>query len=51
MKFKYYNDEELEFFIDVIDNVLKDYQDKISSLEDLKDEFVSELKVRGESNG
>jgi hypothetical protein len=47
MKFNYYNDDELEFYIDVIDTVLKEYEDKVEMLENLKDEFVTELETRG----
>lgn len=47
MKFNYYNDYELNFYIDVIDTVLKEYNDKVEMLENLKDEFVTELETRG----
>lgn len=47
MRFNYYNDYELEFYIDVIDTVLKEYENKIEMLENLKDEFVTELQTRG----
>lgn len=47
MKFNYYNDFELEFYINVIDNVLKEYNDKVEMLENLKDEFATELETRG----
>lgn len=47
MKFNYYNDCELEFYINVIDNVFKEYNDKVEMLENLKDEFVTELETRG----
>lgn len=47
MDFDYYDDCELEFYINTIDNVLKEYNDKVEMLENLKDEFVTELKRRG----
>lgn len=46
MRFNY-NDYELELYIDTIDNVLKEYNDKIEMLKNLKDEFVTELQTRG----
>lgn len=47
MKFNYYNDYELDFYINVIDTVLKEYKDKVKMLKNLKDEFVTELETRG----
>lgn len=47
MKFSYYTDYELEFYINILDNVLKEYNDKVEMLENLKDEFVIELETRG----
>lgn len=47
MKFNYYTDYELEFYINTIDNVLKEYNDKVEMLENLKNEFVTELETRG----
>lgn len=47
MRFNYYNDYELEFYIDVISSLLKDYEYKIFMLKNLKDEFVTELANRG----
>lgn len=47
MKFNYYTDYELEFYINTIDNVLKEYNDKVEMLENLKDEFATELETRG----
>ena len=46
MKLDYYMNCELEFYIDVIDNVLESYNDKVEMLENLKDEFVTELLTR-----
>lgn len=47
MKFDYYTDYELEFYINVLETVLKEYENKIEMLENLKDEFVTELQTRG----
>lgn len=46
MRFNY-NDYELEFYIDTIDNVLKEYKDKVEMLKNLKNEFLTELQTRG----
>lgn len=48
MKFNYYTDYELEFYISIIDDILQDYEDKIDMLKNLKDEFFTELKSRGD---
>lgn len=47
MRFNYYNDDELEFYIDVLDILLEEYENKVEMLENLKDEFVTELQTRG----
>ncbi len=47
MRFNYYNDDELEFYIDVLDTLLEEYENKVEMLENLKDEFVTELQTRG----
>lgn len=47
MIFKYCNDYELDFCIDVLDTLLKEYNDKVEILKHLKDGFVTELKARG----
>lgn len=47
MRFNYYNDSELEFYIDVIDTLLEEYKNKVEMLENLKDGFVTELQTRG----
>ena len=47
----YYNSCELDFFISTIDDIIKDYKDKIDSLYLLRNDFFDELKNRGENNG
>lgn len=47
MRFNYYNDDELEFYIDVLDTLLEEFENKVEMLENLKDEFVTELQTRG----
>lgn len=47
MKLNYYMDCELEYYIDVIDNVLDFYYDKVEMLENLKHKFLNELLSRG----
>lgn len=47
MRFNYYNDDELEFYIYVLDTLLEEYENKVEMLENLKDEFVTELQTRG----
>lgn len=47
MRFNYYTDYELEFYINIVDIVLKEYNDKVEMLENLKNEFVTELETRG----
>lgn len=47
MRFNYYNNDELEFYIYVLDTLLEEYENKVEMLENLKDEFVTELQTRG----
>lgn len=47
MRFNYYNNDELEFYIYVLDILLEEYGNKVEMLENLKDEFVTELQTRG----
>lgn len=47
MRFNYYNNDELEFYIYVLDTLLEEYENKVEMLENLKDEFVTELQIRG----
>ena len=47
MRFNYYNNDELEFYIYVLDTLLEEYGNKVEMLENLKDEFVTELQTRG----
>lgn len=47
MRFNYYNNDELEFYIYVLDTLLEEYENKVEMLENLKDEFVIELQTRG----
>lgn len=47
MRFNYYSDYELDFYINVIDTLLEEYENKVEMLENLKDEFVTELQTRG----
>lgn len=47
MKFAYYTDYELEFYINVLETVLQEYENKVEMLENLKNEFVTELEQRG----
>lgn len=44
----HYNDYEIEFFISIIENNITELKDKINSLEYLRDEFLEELKSRGD---
>lgn len=43
---EYYNKYELNFYIDIVSSVLEEYQKKVEMLENLKDEFVTELEAR-----
>lgn len=47
MRFNYYNNDELEFYINILDTLLEEYENKVEMLENLKDEFVTELQTRG----
>lgn len=44
----YYSNYELEFYIDVIDDLITQYNEKINMLTTLQDEFNFELKSRGD---
>lgn len=46
MSFNDYNDYELKFYIDIIDDVLQDYNNKVYMLENLIHEFYDELNAR-----
>ena len=43
---EYYNKDELNFYIDVVSSLLEEYEKKVEMLENLKDEFVTELEAR-----
>lgn len=43
---EYYNKDELNFYIDIVSSILEEYEKKVEMLENLKDEFVTELKTR-----
>lgn len=41
-----YNKDELNFYIDILSSILEEYEKKVEMLENLKDEFVTELEAR-----
>ena len=43
---EYYNKDELNFYIDIVSSILEEYEKKVEMLENLKDEFVTELEAR-----
>ena len=49
MDFHFYSSDELKFYISVLDSLLDDFTDKVNMLENLKDEFETIVKNRGDN--